>query len=568
MRGKIKDKLMSFISIFAMLLAMCFIISVPQGHAALSFTEQTDADFNINENVLDATLGDLDNDGLNDVIALTESGGTYRIRIWENTSSAGTATFNASNVVYSTASRVLNKVIVANLNSATNANTQNDIIACANYDSVTANQQIMVWKNPGKAAGTVFAASWNGGSPNAMFGGSTSHISDIAAGELDGDSGNNYVDLVSANGASAIIRQNPSDSAADPYTGGNWTTSGELTGSKTNVTTVAIGHIDGTNDTFKDVAIGYNNGSAAALIAYQNPAASIYTGNWTTSATIAALAGTATTRITGIVIANRNGPEVTDPNDCDIFWTRGDSAVSSQEKSLKVKTNPGGTTPFAGVWGTTTIETQTSTNGYYFNEVALGDFTPDSNKYPDVVYAVDSNGDTEPITKGEEGNTYANTFTPSLAAVSGKTVATGFIDEAVSGNGKIDFIAGFTTDGGAEQEIRVWRNDAGTTAATLKPKSFKAEPKAKKIVLRWVTSSEVDSASFTVLRSEDGGTTYDVTVGSVNANGESPSGAKYNLTDSNVERGKIYYYKLQEIDLSTSTTDLATLKVKYKKAKK
>ncbi|MBI5375016.1 MAG: hypothetical protein HZA77_06245 [Candidatus Schekmanbacteria bacterium] len=573
MRGKIKDKLMGFISIFAMLLAMCFIISVPQGHAALSFTEQTDADFDIDEDVLDVAMGDLDADGLNDVAAIVKTGSTYKVRIWENTSSAGNASFAASNVVYSSASRVLNKILLANLNSATNANTQNDIIVCANYDGATSNQQILIWKNPGKDAGTVFADSWNTGSPNAMFGGVTSNINDIAAGELDGDSGDNYVDLVSANGASVIARQNPSDSAADPYSAGNWTTSSTLTGSKNNVTAVAIGHINGTNDSYKDVVIAYNSvATTANLVAYKNPTTGAYSGNWTTAKTFAGV-GDTSTRYTSLVIANREGSGDTDPGDGDIFTTRGQADTASQEKAVKVRKNPHGSDPFtAGTWTTETIVSTTSTNAYLYNEVALGDFTPDSNKYPDVVWGVDANGDALAITEAEESTSasaYGNAFTPGgLNAVSCKTVATGFVEEAVSGNGKIDFIAGYTSDGDVGQEIRVWRNDAGTTNATLKAKSFKAEKKAKKIALRWTTASETDSASFTVLRSEDNGATYDVTVGSVDAKGQGGSGAKYNLSDSDVTRGKTYNYKLQEIDLSSNTSDLATLKVKYKKAKK
>jgi len=92
-----------------------------------------------------------------------------------------------------------------------------------------------------------------------------------------------------------------------------------------------------------------------------------------------------------------------------------------------------------------------------------------------------------------------------------------------------------------------------TTLITLA--SFKAIPVDKKIVLKWETGSEEHNAGFYILRSEskDGGYAR-INSQLIHGKGDSVSGWTYSFTDENVEAGKLYFYKLEDIDIKGTST--------------
>jgi len=99
-----------------------------------------------------------------------------------------------------------------------------------------------------------------------------------------------------------------------------------------------------------------------------------------------------------------------------------------------------------------------------------------------------------------------------------------------------------------------------TTTTTAVPTlitlvSFTAEPGNKNIWLIWETSSEIDNAGFNLYRSESRYKNYvRINRELIPAKGSSIKGAAYVFTDNNVQNGKPYYYKLEDIDTSGVST--------------
>jgi hypothetical protein len=79
---------------------------------------------------------------------------------------------------------------------------------------------------------------------------------------------------------------------------------------------------------------------------------------------------------------------------------------------------------------------------------------------------------------------------------------------------------------------------------------FKAFPDQNRVILKWITQTELDNAGFYVQRSNSADTGYArINQAIIPARGDSLTGATYVYTDTAVTDGIIYWYKLEAIDL-------------------
>ena len=84
--------------------------------------------------------------------------------------------------------------------------------------------------------------------------------------------------------------------------------------------------------------------------------------------------------------------------------------------------------------------------------------------------------------------------------------------------------------------------------------SFTATPGAGKIIIQWSTESEIDNAGFNLYRSEaEKGEYTKINKALIPAQGN-VGGAAYEYEDKGARNGKTYYYKLEDIDLSGTST--------------
>ncbi|MCX5904610.1 MAG: hypothetical protein NTV89_14350 [Proteobacteria bacterium] len=95
-----------------------------------------------------------------------------------------------------------------------------------------------------------------------------------------------------------------------------------------------------------------------------------------------------------------------------------------------------------------------------------------------------------------------------------------------------------------------------TTVPTLiELSSFTATPKAGKVIVEWSTESEIDNAGFNLYRSESADGEYiKLNTSLIPAKGSSTQGATYEFVDTDVQNRKTYYYKLEDIDLTGTST--------------
>ena len=93
------------------------------------------------------------------------------------------------------------------------------------------------------------------------------------------------------------------------------------------------------------------------------------------------------------------------------------------------------------------------------------------------------------------------------------------------------------------------------TPTVINLSSFTATPKAGKIFIQWSTESETDNAGFNILRSESKNGDYDkINTSLIIAKGSATTSAYYTYLDTGLRNNKIYYYKLEDIDLSGKST--------------
>ena len=85
--------------------------------------------------------------------------------------------------------------------------------------------------------------------------------------------------------------------------------------------------------------------------------------------------------------------------------------------------------------------------------------------------------------------------------------------------------------------------------------SFTALVKNRKVILLWSTGSEIDNAGFNLYRADsENGQYTKINTSFIPAQGSATQGANYEFTDTNVQNRKIYYYKLEDIDLKGKST--------------
>ena len=75
-----------------------------------------------------------------------------------------------------------------------------------------------------------------------------------------------------------------------------------------------------------------------------------------------------------------------------------------------------------------------------------------------------------------------------------------------------------------------------------------------KIDIVWETETEIDTAGFNIYRSETADGEFSrLNEQMIPSQSDAVSGATYLYTDKNVERGKTYYYRLEDIEFDNST---------------
>lgn len=93
------------------------------------------------------------------------------------------------------------------------------------------------------------------------------------------------------------------------------------------------------------------------------------------------------------------------------------------------------------------------------------------------------------------------------------------------------------------------------TPTLIKLASFTAEGEGDQVRLEWVTKTEIDNVGFNLYRSTERGGTYQKLNSSlIPGLISSAAGKRYVFMDSGVTRGRFYYYKLEDIDLSGTRT--------------
>jgi len=84
---------------------------------------------------------------------------------------------------------------------------------------------------------------------------------------------------------------------------------------------------------------------------------------------------------------------------------------------------------------------------------------------------------------------------------------------------------------------------------------FKAKGLDSAVLLEWATVTELDNAGFNLWRSEEKDGQYvRINPYFIPAEGDAGFGAEYSFIDYDVQNGAIYYYKLEDIDISGKST--------------
>jgi hypothetical protein len=84
-----------------------------------------------------------------------------------------------------------------------------------------------------------------------------------------------------------------------------------------------------------------------------------------------------------------------------------------------------------------------------------------------------------------------------------------------------------------------------------------------KIVVQWKTASEVDTAGFNIYRGENpAGPFTRMNQQLIPASGDPLVGGDYSYVDESVDAGRLYYYRLEDVDLAGSATAQGVIPVK------
>ena len=97
-----------------------------------------------------------------------------------------------------------------------------------------------------------------------------------------------------------------------------------------------------------------------------------------------------------------------------------------------------------------------------------------------------------------------------------------------------------------------YANDGPTAIELVR---FEAIPASLSIVLEWETASEIDSEGFHLWRRASAEGTYEpITADMITAEGGPLWGASYTYEDFDVEMGRTYWYKLEDVDIYGQST--------------
>jgi hypothetical protein len=104
------------------------------------------------------------------------------------------------------------------------------------------------------------------------------------------------------------------------------------------------------------------------------------------------------------------------------------------------------------------------------------------------------------------------------------------------------------------------------TPNAIELSSFTAEPGNGSVTLQWTTETEPDNAGFNILRAnKENGDYEQINESLIPSEGSDTQGASYEFVDNDVQNGKKYFYKLEDIDLDGISTMHGPLMVKPKK---
>jgi hypothetical protein len=112
-------------------------------------------------------------------------------------------------------------------------------------------------------------------------------------------------------------------------------------------------------------------------------------------------------------------------------------------------------------------------------------------------------------------------------------------------------IAGFKDMGGGITSAKF----ALPPPTVIELSKFKAIPANRKVILIWVTESEIDNTGFNILRAEaEDGEYIQLNDSIIPAKGSSVEGAGYWFIDNTVKNRTTYYYKLEDVDTNGIAT--------------
>ena len=114
-------------------------------------------------------------------------------------------------------------------------------------------------------------------------------------------------------------------------------------------------------------------------------------------------------------------------------------------------------------------------------------------------------------------------------------------------------IAGFKDMGGGITSAKF----ALPPPTRIELSKFKAIPANRKVILVWVTESEIDNSGFNILRAEAAEGPYEKISDDdlIPARGSSVDGAGYCFIDNTVKNRATYYYKLVDVDIHDVATE-------------
>jgi hypothetical protein len=96
---------------------------------------------------------------------------------------------------------------------------------------------------------------------------------------------------------------------------------------------------------------------------------------------------------------------------------------------------------------------------------------------------------------------------------------------------------------------------ASCTPTLIELTDFAAQPFNRKVIIAWQTASEIDNAGFNIYRAEaENGDYVKINTALIQAEGSATQGEAYEYIDTDVRNRKMYWYKLEDVDLNGVST--------------